>query len=62
MLLFRVAANIGERQNDDREARWGGFFVRRGRRGLRLSGLADVKRIDPDRLGDVLELGRPEDQ
>ena len=38
----------------------GGFFGRRGRRGLRVGGLADVKRIDPDRLGDVLELGRAE--
>ena len=60
MLLFRVAADIGERQDDDREARRGGFFGRWGRRGLRLGGLADVKRIDPDRLGDVLELGRAE--
>ena len=30
------------------------------RRGLRLGGLADFERIDPDRLGDVLELGRAE--
>ena len=60
MLLLRVAADIGERQDDDREARRGGFFGRWGRRGLRLSGLADVERIDPDRLGDVLELGRAE--
>ena len=29
-------------------------------RGLRLGGLADFERIDPDRLGDVLELGRAE--
>ena len=60
MLLFRVAADIGERQDDHREARRGGFFGRWGRRGLRLGGLADVKRIDPDRLGDVLELRRAE--
>ena len=60
MLLLRVAADIGERQDDDREARRGGFFGRRGRRGLRLGGRADFKRIDPDRLGDVLELGRAE--
>ena len=60
MLLLRVAADIGERQDDHREARRGGFFGRRGRRGLRLGGLADFERIDPDRLGDVLELGRAE--
>ena len=36
------------------------FSSGRGRRGLRLGGLADIKRIDPDRLGDVLELGRAE--
>ena len=29
-------------------------------RGFRLGGLADLERIDPDRLGDVLELGRAE--
>ena len=28
MLLLRVAADIGERQDDDREARRGGFFGR----------------------------------
>src|SRR5271165_117490 len=60
MLLLGGAADIGERKDDDREARRGGFFKRRGRRGLRLGGLADVKRIDPDRLGDVLELFRAE--
>ena len=60
MLLFRIAADIGERQDDDREARRGGFFGRWGRRGLRLGGHADLERIDPDRLGDVLELGRAE--
>ena len=60
MLLLRAASDIGERQDDDREARRGGFFGRRGRRGLRLGGLADFKRIDADRLGDVLELGRAE--
>ena len=60
MLLLRVAADIGERQDDDREARRGGFFGRWGRRGLRLRGLADFERIDPDRLGDVLELRRAE--
>ena len=60
MLLLRVAADIGERQDDHREARRGGFFGRRGRRGLRLGGLADLQRIDPDRLGDVLEFVRAE--
>ena len=60
MLLLRVVSDIEERQNDDREARRGGFLRRWGRRGLRLGGLADFKRIDPDRLGDVLELGRAE--
>ena len=54
VLLFRVAANIGERQNDDRVARRGGFFRCRGER--RFRGLADLKRVDADRLGDVLEL------
>ena len=29
-------------------------------RGLRLGGAADFKRIDPDRFGNVLELGRTE--
>src|SRR5271165_6696145 len=56
MLLVRVAADIGERQDDHREARRGGFFGYRGRSRLRLGGLAHVQRIDPDRLGDVLEL------
>jgi hypothetical protein len=36
------------------------FFWRGGRRGPPLGGCAGVKRIDPDRLGDVLELGRAE--
>src|SRR5271166_309493 len=57
MLLLRVAADIGERQDDNREARRGGFFWRRSWRGLRWGGDTDVKRIDPDRLGDVLQLG-----
>src|ERR1700722_14590942 len=59
-LLLGAAADIGERHDDDREARWGGFLSRRERRGLRPRGLADVERIDPDRLGDVLELSRAE--
>src|SRR5271166_1920943 len=60
MLLLRIAADIGERQDDYREARRGGFFRRWSRRGLRLGGLADLKRIDPDRFGNVLELHRAE--
>src|SRR5271166_2030922 len=60
MLLFRVGADIGEWQDDDREARRGGFFARWGRRELGLGRDADLKRIDPDRLGDVLELRRAE--
>src|ERR1700722_1415914 len=59
-LLLGAAADIGERHDDDREARRGGFLSRRERRGLRPRGLADVERIDPDRLGDVLELDRTE--
>ena len=42
------------------ERRGGAGFSAPGWRGLRLRGLADLKRIDPDRLGDVLELGRAE--
>ena len=38
VLLFRVAADIGERQNNDRETRRAGFFRRRGRRGFRCAG------------------------
>ena len=60
MILLGVAADIGEGQDDDREARGGDFFRRRGRRRLRVGGPVDVKRIDPDRFGNVLELGRAE--
>jgi hypothetical protein len=60
MLLLRVAADIGKRQDDNRETRRAGYFRRWGRRGLRRGGPADFKRIDPDRLGDVLQLGRTE--
>ena len=56
MLLFRVAADIGERKDDDRETRRARLFWRRDRRGFGLRRLADVKRIDADRLGDVLKL------
>jgi hypothetical protein len=45
MILLRITAEIGERQDDDRQARRAGFF---GRRGRRLGRLADLKRIDPD--------------
>jgi uncharacterized protein DUF5681 len=54
MLLVGVAADIGEWQNDDREAWRAQFFRRRGRRGFR--GPVDPKRVDPDRFSDVLEL------
>src|SRR5271166_7054763 len=57
MLLLRVAADIGERQDDHRQVRRGGFFGLWGRSELRLRRLANFKRIDPNRLGDVLELG-----
>src|SRR5208283_751292 len=60
MLLLRVAAYVGERQNDNRQAWRDGFFGRRGRGGLRLRRLAEFERINPDRLGDVLELNRAE--
>ena len=60
MLLLRVASDIRERQDHDREARRRGFFGPWVRGGLCLGGRADVKRIDPDRLGDILELGRAE--
>ena len=42
------------------DRRGGSDFSARERRGLRLRRLADFERIDPDRLGDVLELGRAE--
>ena len=50
MLLLRAAADIGERQHDDREARRGGFFGRRGRRGLRLS---EARRLQANRRGSA---------
>ena len=59
MLLLRAASDIGERQDDHREAGRGQFFRRWSRSGFRLGG-PDFERIDPDRLGDVLELGRSE--
>ena len=60
MLLLRVAADIGERQDDDREPRRGGFFWRCAGRGFHVGGRTDFNRIDPDRLRDVLEFGRAE--
>ena len=60
MLLLGVAADIGERQDDDREARRAGFFGAGAGAGFAWGASADLKRIDPDRLGDVLELGRAE--
>ena len=60
MILLGVAADVGERQDHNRETRRGGFFRCRGRRRLCLCGDADPKRINPDRLGDVLQLRRAE--
>ena len=40
------------------ERRGGSFSVTTGDAGFGLRRLADFERIDPDRLGDVLELGR----
>ena len=58
MLLLRVAADVGKRQDDHRETRRDRSFRSQDRRELRLGGrgLADLERIDPDRVGDVLEL------
>src|ERR1700722_1133049 len=60
MLMLRVAADIGERQDDDREA-WRPCSSRLeggecGRRDFR----ASIERIDPHRSHDVLELLAPE--
>ena len=60
MLLPRVAADIGEWQDDDREARRGDLFGCGGRGALCVPGRTDFERIDPDRLGDVLERDRAE--
>src|SRR5271165_4121338 len=60
MLLFRVAADIGKRQDDHRETRGAGFFRRWDWGGLRMDWFADVERIDPQRLGNVLEALRAE--
>jgi len=57
MLLLRATADIGEGQDHHREARRGGFFGRCGGCRLQLGRLADAKRVDSDRLGDVLEFG-----
>ena len=47
---LRVASDIDERQNDHRKVRRRGFFGRFGWRGLRVGGLADLKRINADRI------------
>ena len=57
MLLLRAASDIGERQNDDGEARRAGFFRRGGGRGPSLGGRGHFKRIDADRLRNVPKLG-----
>src|ERR1700678_1009727 len=59
ILLFGVAAHIVEREHGDREP------VRTGRRSCdllrrRRRGDADLERINPHRLGDILELGLAE--
>ena len=53
ILLLRIAADVGEGQDDDREARRRGFFSAGG---AGFAGRARrPQRIDADRLGDVLE-------
>ena len=60
MVMTRIATDIRERQDDDREARRDGFFGRGGRRGPRLGWLAHFERIDSHRFGNVLELSLAE--
>jgi hypothetical protein len=60
IVLFGIAAHVREGQDDDRPARRGRFFGRCSWSGLRLGGMADIKGIHPDCLGDVLELRRAE--
>ena len=57
IVLARIAGEVREGQDDDREARRAGLLRRGRRRGLCPGCLADFERIDPDRLGNVLELG-----
>ena len=57
ILLARIAGEILEGQDDNREARRAGFLRRGRRRGLCPGGLTDFERIDPDRLDNVPELG-----
>ena len=56
MFLLGIAADIGEGQHDEGKARGAGFFLLGRCRSCR-GRLADFKRIDVHRLGDVLELG-----
>jgi hypothetical protein len=56
MSLLRVAADIGERQDDDREARRDGFFRHSRSHGFR--GLADFERISADRISGAFVIGR----
>ena len=58
ILLFRIAADVGEGHNDKGKAGRAGPF-RRGRRRFRLARRVDFEGIDADRLGDVLQLRRP---
>jgi hypothetical protein len=56
MLMLRVAADVGERQDDDREVwRPSSSRLKGGERGWR-DFRASIKRIDPHRSHDVLEV------
>src|SRR5271170_3903826 len=58
IVLLRVAADIGEGQHNDGQARRAGpFRYGRSSRLRRVRRSAHFERIDMDRLGDVLELG-----
>src|SRR5260370_18354883 len=59
MLLLRFAADVGEREDDHREARRGGFFGRWDRYRLRLGPFADFARKNPERLAAVFDLFLP---
>ena len=50
----------GKRRESETPLLWRGRCGRHGFRRLRPRGDADLQRIDPDRLGDILELGRAE--
>ena len=59
IVLARIAGEILKGRTTIERRGGGGFFRLRGRReSRRRGGRADFKRIDTDRLGDVLELRR----